>query len=324
MANADRSSPRLFAVPSKDEEFDALPPAPDGAPPGPWTKDAAYRFCERIATNHYENFPVASRFVPAPLRPHVWAVYAFARTADDFADEPRFEGRRRQALDIWELYLEACYHREVDHPVFMALRDTVRRHTIPIGPLKDLLTAFRMDLTKHRYASFAELRQYCLHSAEPVGQLVLYVHGHRQPELHRFSDEICSALQIANFLQDLSVDVARGRCYLPQEDLIHFGVTWEQLQAAQHTPEFKELMRYSIARVRTMFLRGQPLLRKVSPGLSLELEATWRGGMKVLDLIEERDYEVLDYRPTLDRRDVVGIAGRSLFAFGRRFVRGGA
>ncbi|WP_146660396.1 squalene synthase HpnC [Enhygromyxa salina] len=324
MATGSHTTPRLFAVPLAHprDEVDALPDSPDGAPPGPWTKEAAYRFCERLATSHYENFPVASRFVPAPLRPHLWAIYTFARTADDFADEPRFEGRRRQAIDAWEQYLEACYHRDVEHPVFMALRDTVRRHNIPIGPFKALLMAFRMDLTKHRYASFAELRQYCTHSAEPVGQLVLYVHGHRQPELHRFSDEICAALQIANFLQDLSVDIPRGRCYIPQEDLIHFGVTWDQLQSGRHTAEFKELMRFSCARVRTMFLRGRPLIRKVSPGLSLELEATWRGGMKILDVIEARDYEVLDYRPTLDKRDVVDIAGRSLFTFGRRFVRG--
>ncbi|NVB41712.1 squalene synthase HpnC [Pseudenhygromyxa sp. WMMC2535] len=323
MVNATRS-PKLFAVPTVDEheDLDQLPPAPDGAPPGPWTKDAAYRFCERMATSHYENFPVASRFVPAPLRPHVWAIYAFSRTADDFSDEPRFEGRRREALDAWEHYLEVAYHRDVDHPIFLALRDSVRRHNIPIGPFKALLTAFRMDLTKHRYASFSELRNYCTHSANPVGQLVLYVHGHRQPELHRFSDEICSGLQIANFLQDLSVDIPRGRCYIPQEDLIHFGVTWDQLQAGRHSVEFKELMRFEIARVRTMFLRGQPLIRKVSPGLSLELEATWRGGMKVLDLIEARDYEVLDYRPTLDKRDVVDVAGRSLVAFGQRFFRG--
>ena len=206
--------------------------------------------------------------------------------------------------------------------MFLALRDTVRRHNIPIGPLKALITAFRMDLTKARYASFAELRQYCTHSADPVGQLVLYVHGHRQPELHRFSDEICSALQIANFLQDLSVDIPRGRCYIPQEDLIHFGVTWDQLQSGRHTSEFKELMCFEIARVRTMFLRGRPLIRKVSPGLSLELEATWRGGMTILERIEALDYQVLEYRPTLDKRDVADIAGRSLLSFGQRFFRG--
>ena len=145
-----------------------------------------------MAVDHYENFPVASWLCPAALRPAVRAIYAFARTADDFADEPRFDGRRAAALDAWEHLLEAAYHREVQHPVFIALRQTVRRHNIPIGALKALLTAFRIDLTKHRYGTFAELLHYCQHSANPVGQLVLFVHGHREPELHRFSDEICS------------------------------------------------------------------------------------------------------------------------------------
>jgi squalene synthase HpnC len=254
----------------------------------------------------------------------VAAIYAFARTADDFADEPRYEGRRREALDGWQHMLETCYHREVQHPVFIALRDTVRRHNIPIGPLKALLTAFRMDLTKHRYATFAELLGYCMHSANPVGQLVLFVHGHREPELHRFSDEICSALQLANFWQDLSVDVPRGRMYLPEEDLHHFGVAHEDLLARRTTEEFKELMRFEVARVRAMFHRGRPLVRRVSPGLSMELDATWRGGMAILQRIEDLDYETLAYRPTLEKRDMAGIAVRSLFAFGRRFIRGEA
>ncbi len=318
------TEPRLYAVPTSAYtvgEAEA-PPAPDGAPAGPWTIDSAYRYCERMATTHYENFPVASRFLPAHLRPHVMAIYAFARTADDFADEPRFEGRRVEALDAWEELLEASYHREVQHPVFVALRDTVRHHNIPIGLLKALLTAFRMDLTKKRYSTFHELRHYCTHSANPIGRLVLYVHGHQESNLHRFSDEICSALQIANFLQDLSVDTPRGRCYLPEEDLIHFGVEREDLLAGRHTPAFKELMAFSIARTRGLFLRGRPLIRQVTPGLSMELEATWRGGMAILERIEELDYEVLQFRPTLERRDVAGIAVRSLFSFGRRLLRG--
>jgi squalene synthase HpnC len=319
------TEPRLFCVPATtaDERVGELE-FPDGAPRGPWTEENAYRWCERMATTHYENFPVASRFLPTHLRPHVWAVYAFARTADDFADEPRFEGRRREALDQWEALLEACYHRRVEHPVFVALRDTVRRHAIPIRPLKALLTAFKMDLTKHRYASYAEVRHYCVHSANPIGQLVLYVHGHHEPQLHRFSDEICTALQVANFLQDLSVDLPRGRCYLPAEDLEHFGVTAEQMATGEHSPEFKELMRFSIARVRTGFLRGYPLVRRVSPGLSMELDATWRGGMRILDQIEHMDYEVLQRRPALGRRDFADIAMRSFFNFGRRFIRGEA
>jgi hydroxysqualene synthase len=320
------TEPRLYCVPEllqTDDTSENFSP-PDGAPPGPWTVETGYRWCERMASSHYENFPVASKFLPAHLRPHVAAIYAFARTADDFADEPRFEGRRNAALSGWEQLLETCYHRDVQHPVFIALRDTVRRHNIPIGPLRALLTAFRMDLTKHRYTTIGELLHYCVHSANPVGQLVLYVHGHREPELHRFSDEICSALQIANFLQDLSVDLPRGRCYLPEEDLLHFGVSHEDLLAQRATEEFKECMRFEVARVRSMFYRGRPLIRRVSPGLSMELEATWRGGMAILQRIEDRGFVTLDYRPTLDKSDMAGIAIRSLFAFGRRFIRGEA
>ena len=212
----------------------------------------------------------------------------------------------------------------MQHPVFIALRDTVRRHNIPIGPLKALLTAFRMDLTKTRYGSHAERLHYCAHSANPVGQLVLYVHGHREQQLHRFSDEICAALQIANFLQDLSVDIPRGRFYIPEEDLLHFGVAYEDLVAKRFTPEFRELMHYEVSRTRSMFLRGRPLIRRVSPGLSMELDATWRGGMAILDRIEAADFNTLDFRPTLEKRDMAGIALRSMFSFGRRFLRGEA
>ncbi len=320
------TEPRLYCVPvaiAQDDTSDKFAP-PDGAPPGPWTVAAGYRWCERMASSHYENFPVASKFLPPHLRPHVAAIYAFARTADDFADEPRFEGRRSQALGAWESLLESCYHREVQHPVFIALRDTVRRHNIPIGPLRALLTAFRMDLTKHRYATFSELLGYCSHSANPVGQLVLFVHGHREPELHRFSDEICSALQVTNFLQDLSVDIPRGRVYIPAEDLVHFGVGHDDLLGRRPTEEFRELMQYEVARVRAMFHRGRPLIRRVSPGLSMELDATWRGGMAILQRIEDLDYTTLTVRPTLEKRDMAGIALRSLFAFGRRFLRGEA
>ncbi len=321
MVNA--TEPRLFCVPppASDERAEDYTP-PDGAPPGPWSLPSAYRYCERLATTHYENFPVASRFMPAHLRGNVMAIYAFARTADDFADEPRYEGRRVEALTRWETLLEACYHREVEHPVFLALRDTVRRHNIPVGPLKDLLTAFRMDLTKQRYGTFQEIRHYCRHSAHPVGRLVLYVHGHHAPDLHRFSDEICAALQIANFLQDISVDIPRGRCYLPEEDLVHFNVSREDLLARRHTRNFRDLMAFSIARARAMFLRGRPLIRQVSPGLSMELDTIWGGGMAILQRIEDHDYKVLDYRPTLEKRDMAGIAVRSLFRFGRRFIRG--
>ncbi len=319
---ADHSQAHLYAVPTEEVGADLAAWAPDDAPAGPWNLEGSYRYCERMAKAHYENFPVASRFVPGELRRHVWAVYAFARTADDFSDEPRFDGRRRVSLDRWERLLDLAYREDVDHPVFLALRDTVRKHQIPLAPFKALLTAFRMDLTQRDFSTFAELRKYCEYSANPVGQLVLYVHGHREPDLHRFSNEICTALQLANMLQDLSVDIPRGRNYLPIEDLVHFGVRGSDLEAGRHTPEFKELMRHAVARTRAMFLRGQPLVRRVGASLSVELDATWRGGMRILDRIESLDYEVLDNRPTLERRDVADIAMRSLLGFGRRMLIG--
>lgn len=323
MSTVTATEPRLYCIPTTPI-LDRIDVHPDGAPPGPWDLDSAYRFCERIAQNHYENFPVASRFVPADLRKHVVAIYAFARAADDFADEPHFAGRRRESLDQWELMLETCYHREVDHPVFLALRDTVRRHRIPIAPLKALLTAFRMDLSKHEYSSFSELMGYCQHSANPVGQLVLYIHGHQDPSLHRFSDSICSALQLANFWQDLSIDIQRGRVYLPAEDLVHFGVSRAQLHADSCDENLRELIAYCVERTRALFVRGRPLVRHVSSGLSMELEATYRGGMKILDRIEQADFDVLAQRPRLDKKDMANIAIRSVFSVGRRWIRGAA
>ncbi|MCA9713411.1 MAG: squalene synthase HpnC [Myxococcales bacterium] len=312
--------PRIHLVEGDDPARDG--PYPDGARRGGWSLEDSYAYCERLASAHYENFPVASRFVPAPLRPHVTAVYAFARTADDFADEPRYEGRRVEALNEWEQLLERSYHEEAEHPVFIALRDTVRRHDIPITPFQCLLTGFRMDVGRRRYRTFDELRRYCSKSAEPVGRIVLEIHGYHDPGLHRFSDDLCAALQITNMLQDVGVDVVRGQHYLPDEDLVYFGVREQDLVAKRATPAFRELMAFSVARARSMFMRGKPLIRRVSAGLSMELEATWRGGVAILDRIEAVDYDVLRERPKLERLDVAGIAVRSLLSYGRRFIRG--
>jgi squalene synthase HpnC len=320
MTSVSAAEARLYAIPAADCTGPVSEWAPDDAPAGPWSLGAAHEYCERIATSRHENFPVASRFVPSALRPHVWAIYAFARIADDFSDEPRYEGRRHESLDRWERLLDLCYRDDVDHPVFLALRDAVRAHDIPIADFKSLLTAFRMDLKRSHYTTFKELRQYCEFSASPIGRLVLYVHGHRAPDLHRFSDEICVALQIANQLQDLSIDLPRDRNYLPVEDQVHFGVRGDDLLSGHHSTEFKELMCHSVARTRAMFLRGKPLIRRVGSSFSVELEATWRGGMRILDRIEELDYEVLRERPSLEKRDMADIALRSMFSFGRRFL----
>jgi len=289
-----------------------ITPVPVAPPsPGPWSVEQAFAWCERIVREHAENFPVASRFVPAQLRPYVWSIYAFARTADDFADEPRFEGRRHQMLTAWEDQLEACFHGEADHPVFVALRETIERRDIPISPLRDLLTAFRMDLSVARYPTFEALRSYSMHSALPVGRLVLYVFDYRDLALHRFSDDLCIALHLTHFLQDLGRDLARGRLYLPQEDLLHFGVTEAALQAGVVTPPVRDLLRFQVARARAYFERGRPLADRVGRDLGFELNLIWHGGMAVLRKIEEVDYDVFHRRPSLGSSDKIALVARS-------------
>jgi len=277
----------------------------------PFTLESAFAYCERMARGHYENFPVASRFVPAKLRPYVWAVYAFARSADDFADEARFAGRRADALGYWEEQLERCFHGEAEHPIFIALRETVEKRDLPIAPLRDLLTAFTMDLSVSRYATYAQLERYIQHSAHPVGRLVLYVFDYRDPSLHCFSDDVCAALQLTNFLQDVGIDLAKDRIYLPQEDLKHFGVTEEMLYARRMTPQLRDLYRFEVARARALFERGRPIIDRVGPELGFELAMIWQGGMTILDKLEAVGYDVFHRRPTLNAADKARMVARA-------------
>ena len=292
-------------------------PRPNAEPPvemevaSAFTVGDAYAYCERMARGHYENFPVASRFVPDTLRRHVWAVYAFARSADDFADEPRYAGRRAEALDFWEGELERAFHGEADHPVFVALKDTIERCELPITPLRDLLTAFRMDLAVNRYPTFAVLDNYIAHSAYPVGRLVLTIFGYKDLGLVRYSDEVCAALQLTNFIQDVGVDLAKDRIYLPEEDLRHFGVSEESLYARQVTPEFTNLMRFEVARARAMFERGRPIIDKVGRELGFELAMIFQGGSTILDKIEAVSYDVFRRRPTLGTTDKAKMVARA-------------
>jgi hydroxysqualene synthase len=269
----------------------------------PYSLEAAFAYCERMARNHYENFPVASRFVPERLRKYVWALYAFARSADDFADEARYAGRRAEALTFWEEQLERAFHGEADHPVFIALRETIDRCEIPITPFQQMLTAFHMDLSVNRYPTWATLQNYCQHSAHPVGRLVLYVFGYRDPALHAWSDDICTALQLTNFLQDVAVDLAKDRIYIPEEDRRHFGVTETMLYQRSMTPEFRDLMRFEVARARSLFERGRPLLEKVGNDLGFELCMIWHGGSTILDKLDAVGYDIFKKRPTLNAAD---------------------
>ena len=290
----------------------ARPPVPWLDPPaGPWTVQRAYQYCEEFARAHTESFPVASRFVPAEIRPHLVALYAFARSADDFADEPQYEGRRIEALDRWEDELGRACHGEATHPVFIALADTIERRDLPIPPLEDMLSAFRADIEVRRYATFSSLRAYTSRSADPVGRLLLPLFGYRQPELVRFADEISTALQLTNFWQDVAADAARDHIYVPAEDLHFFGVSEAEIKALKPTRGLRDLLRYQVARTRALYERGRPLLGLLGSDLRMELTLIWLVGTTILDKIEDADYDVFTQRPQIRRRDKAVIMARA-------------
>lgn len=286
----------------------AVPP-----PPEPLELDACYRYCEALARARHHNFPVASMFVPRMLRRHIWALYAFARSADDFADEASFEGRRASELDRWEERLERCYFGEpADHPVFVALADTIRRFELPITEFSSLLSGFRTDLERTRYGTFNELRHYTALAAEPIGHLFLYLGGYRDPVLHRYADDLSTGLALANILQDIPADMDRGRIYLPAEDLRHFGVREDDLQARRQTPAIRALVRYEVARTRSLFERSRPLVDAIGANLAIEMALIWHGGMRILDKLSAAGARVLERRPALNDVDKALVVSRAL------------
>ena len=301
---ADEAPAKLAAVPR-------LPVRWLDPPPGPWTVEKSYAYCEEFVRAHTESYPVASRFVPVELRPHLTALYAFARSADDFADEPEYEGRRAEALDRWESALSRAAHGEADHPVFVALADTMERRELPIPPLEDMLTAFRMDMDVRRYATFQALRGYTARSADPVGRLLLALFGYREPELVRYADEMSTALQLTNFWQDVAADAARDHIYLPAEDMHFFGVTEADVKALKPTPALRDLMRFEVARTRALYDKGRPLLDKLGNDLRMELTLIWLVGTTILDKIEAAHYDVFAQRPAIRRRDQAIIMARA-------------
>lgn len=274
--------------------------------------DAAYAHCEAFVRSHYENFPVASRFLPKERRPHLWAIYAFARTADDFADEAEHAGRRLERLDDWEARLDRALAGDPEGPIFLALADTVRRCGIDPDPLHRLLEAFRIDVAKSRHANWQSLMHYCARSANPVGRLVLGVFGHRDPELLPLSDAVCTALQLTNFWQDVAVDLAKDRIYLPAVDCGRHGVSEEALRAGEVSPEFRALMAELVERTRSIFDFGRSLPDRVNGDLSFHLRLVWLGGVTVLDRIEAAGYDVFRKRPKLSTRDRLAVVARAV------------
>lgn len=267
------------------------------------TRDA-YTQCRRLARRHYENFPVASFLVPRDKRDAMAAIYAFARYADDVADEPGFEGRLGLLAEWWQK-LRECYEGRAEHPVFIALGDTVERFRLSPQHFENLLRAFEQDVLVNRRPDFRSVLDYCACSANPVGRLVLELFGHRDPELLALSDSICTALQLTNFWQDVAVDFAHDRIYLPQEDLQRFRYTLDDLKAQRADQRWRELMAFEIARTRELFEQGRPLPERVLPELRRQLRLTWLTGMTILAKIEAVGYDVFRRRPALGWVDFI-------------------
>jgi squalene synthase HpnC len=279
----------------------------------------ARKYCAKLARAHYENFSVASWFLPRSLRQHFFNVYAYCRISDDLGDEVGDTNASLELLDQWQQELDACYEGSPKHPVFVALAETVRKFDIPRHEFSDLLIAFRQDQTVTRFETLNDVLGYCKYSANPVGHLVLYLCGYRDAERQQLSDFTCTALQLANFWQDVSVDYDKGRIYLPLEDLRRFGVTEDDIARKQNTPAFREMMKFEVERSRDWFRQGMPLVGKVDRELAIDLDLFSRGGMEILSAIEKQDFAVLGNRPSIAKSRKLALVAHAALAkmFGR-------
>jgi squalene synthase HpnC len=315
--------------------WQSLPPEyaiPERAP----SLEEAQQYCSRLAHSHYENFSVVTWFLPKQLHQHFYNVYAYCRISDDLGDEVGNAQQSLALLDAWEAELNATYLSMVEppdvrteeqildsvlkrpnpnrprHPVFVALRETIREFDIPRDPFANLLTAFRQDQAITRYPTFDDLLAYCKNSANPVGHLVLYLCGYRDVERQQLSDYTCTALQLANFWQDVLVDYqGKGRIYLPLESLAKFGVSESDIAERRATPQFLEMMKFEVARARDWFQMGLPLASKVNKHLAIDLELFSRGGLEILNAIEQQGYDVLKSRPAISKPRKLWLVARA-------------
>jgi squalene synthase HpnC len=276
------------------------------------TRAEALAYTRWLATHHYENFHVASFLLPKHLHQDFYNVYSFCRWADDLGDEIGDPAESLKLLGWWRRELESMYRGQAGHPVFVALADTVNRHKIPIEPFDRLIRAFEQDQTVTRYQTFEQVFNYCVYSANPVGHLVLYLCGYRDVERQRLSDYTCTALQLANFWQDVTVDLGKDRVYLPLELLTKHGYSLEELRALQFNPKCKALMREAVDVAEGLFRQGLPLIDTVDRRLALDLELFSRGGLKILDKIRKQGYNVLTQRPHISKAERVAILFRCL------------
>ena len=277
----------------------------------------AYLYCERLARAHYENFPVASRLLPSSMRPHIAAIYAFARIADDMADEgQRPDAARLDDLRAWGARLDRVAagapddgpHREV----FVALRHSIETCRLPVTLFHDLLSAFAQDVTVKRYATWDDVLDYCRRSANPVGRLVLRVAGRDRESLDRASDAVCTALQLTNFWQDLRIDWSRGRLYVPRSVWLAAGASEDGLSGDRLPDEWRTALRDAVAHTRVLFERGRAVCDAVPGRLRYELRATWLGGTRILDKLEASRFDPYARRPALAWTDAPGILWRAI------------
>ncbi|HKW76682.1 MAG TPA: squalene synthase HpnC [Terriglobales bacterium] len=298
------------SLPPHSLGWNALPSEyriPECAP----TVAEAQAYCEKLARTHYENFSVATWFLPKRLRQHFFNVYAYCRISDDLGDEVGDAKQSLELLDQWEAELNACYKGSPRHPVFVALAETVKQFNIPKHEFSDLLTAFRQDQTVTRFETFQDVLGYCHYSANPVGHLVLYLCGYSDAERQQLSDYTCTALQLANFWQDVHIDFLKGRIYLPLEDLRRFGVTENDIAKRRATVEFLDLMRFQVERARQWFERGLPLAKMVGRELAIDIELFSRGGQEILNAIERQGFDVLRKRPVISKRRKLLLVARA-------------
>ena len=278
-----------------------------------WSADEALAYTRWLATHHYENFHVVSLFLPKRLQQDFFNVYAYCRWSDDLGDETGSTEQSLKLLAWWRAQLEAMYAgKEATHPVFEALSKTVEKHRIPVDPFSNLLDAFVQDQTQTRYRDWDEVLAYCVNSANPVGRLVLMLCGYRDEERFRLSDATCTALQLANFWQDVSVDLQKDRVYLPLHLFEKHGYTVPQLYRSEFEPEFQALMREAVGYAQALFEEGLPLIKTLDRRLALDIDLFSRGGMKVLDKIRRQGYDVLSRRPSISKTERAALLIRSL------------
>jgi squalene synthase HpnC len=286
----------------------------------------AEHYTRTLATTHYENFHVVSFLLPKHLHQDFYNVYAYCRASDDLADEIPDRTESLRQLNDWRDQLDRMYEGEAAHPIFIALRGTVAKYNIPKQPFADLIRAFIQDRNIIRYQTWDEVLDYCVYSANPVGRLVLYLCGYSDAERQRLSDATCTALQLANFWQDITVDQQKDRVYLPLDLLARHNYTVDELFAHKYDERFRAIMHEAVGRARQLFLTGLPLSRMVNRRLAVDLELFSRGGMCVLDKIEQQNYDVLSRRPSISKLERVTLLIGTLarFAFGASQIRAAA